>query len=286
MLFFYGIAFYNHANEFDLRSVITSIVGVAMYVVTMGLLNHIALKNDLTKKSTHAVLLFAFSTAFLQNALLNVEILVANALVLLGVINILTIRNEIAVKSKIMNASLCIALASVFYFWSFLFLILIYIGIFIYSSRDYRNWIIPIAGWLTIFILSNGFLLLIDDSFLSISEYLEKGSFNFKTYGSVKHAFILGTLIICASFFLFFYGIKFKRRSARIKPRLNIIVAQFIIAIALVLVAPNKNTSELYFVAAPLAIIGTSYFEHRYGKMIDEINVWVFLLFPIVIFFL
>lgn len=286
MLFFYGIASYTLMHEFDVKSIIISIIGVVIYLITMGLLNHIALKNDLTKKSTHAVLLFAFSTAFLQNALLNVEILAANALVLLGVINILTIRNEIAVKSKIMNASLCIALASVFYFWSFLFLILIYIGIFIYSSRDYRNWIIPIAGWLTIFILSNGFTLLTNDTFLTFSEYLEKGSFDFQAYGSVKHAFILGTIVICASFFLFFYGIKFKRKSARIKPRLNIIVAQFFIALVLVLLAPNKNTSELYFVAAPLAIIGTSYFEHRYGKIIDEINVWVFLLFPIVIFFL
>jgi len=89
-----------------------------------------------------------------------------------------------------------------------------------------------------------------------------------------------GILLICVLFFATIYLIKISRKAANIKLLLRLIVVYLVLAIGIVIISPQKNTSELFFVAGPLSIIGTTYLEIEYQKFAKEINIWVFLLLP------
>ncbi|GAA4279492.1 hypothetical protein GCM10022259_42170 [Aquimarina mytili] len=118
------------------------------------------------------------------------------------------------------------------------------------------------------------------DSFFSFYEYIDPISFSFDGYLEKNQLFSVGILSICILFFTAIFIIKFNRKPANIKPILRLIIVYLILAIGIVLISPQKNTSELFFIAAPLAIIGTTYLEMEYHQFAKEINIWVLLLLP------
>ncbi|MDY8138693.1 DUF6427 family protein [Aquimarina sp. 2201CG5-10] len=279
----YTIAHYKSGFILKSAYIFEFLIGLVVYVVSMLVLNLITQKNDLTQKSTHTVLLFSFLTTLIPSSLESVDVLLSNLFILIALRSILDLKIEKNIKSKVFNASLCISIASLIYFWSIGFMILVFVGVFLFESKDYRNWIIPFIGFATIYLFMNCYQLAINDTFFSITEYIAPVSFSFDDYLNNKQLFTVGTIMICTVFFFSIYLFKFKRNSAKIKPILNLIIGQLLIAIAFVCIVPNKNTAELYFIASPLAIIGTTYLELEYNELVKEVNIWVFLLLPFMI---
>lgn len=276
----FGIAHYKKGFETEASYIFLVAVSIFLYILPMLALNFVAQKNDLTNKGTFTILLYAFLTAILPNSLTSFSVLLSNVFVLFAIQNILHMRNEKHTKAKIFNASICIGLASLAYFWSIGFIVLVFLGIFYFESKNYRNWIIPFIGIGMIFLFANCFTLLFDDSFYAFTSYIEPISFSFQNYLVKDQLFSVGILSICIVFFLSIYLFKFGRKTAITKPILRVIIAYLIVAIGIATIAPGKNTSELFFIATPLAIIGTTYLEMNYNHFAKEINIWVLILIP------
>ncbi len=283
MFVLYTIAHYKNGFNLDYLTILLFFGGFIVYVLAMLIINLITQKNDLTQKSTNTILLFAFLTTILPISLTNAGILLSNLLVILGIKSVLSLRNGKYIKSKILDASLCIGVASLAYFWSIGFIITVFLGILFFEPKNYRNWIIPIVGLLVVYIVSNCFTLLFYDSFFIVADYIKPISFSFEGYAYKGGVFSTGTLTICTLFFFAIYLIKFNRKSTKSKPVLKLIISQLLIALTMVIIVSGKNTSEMIFIAGPLAIIGTTYLEMDHGKFIQEINLWVFLLLPFMI---
>ncbi|TPN87895.1 hypothetical protein FHK87_09995 [Aquimarina algicola] len=262
------------------------LINLIAYISPILLLNLIAQKNDLTTKGTYTILLYSFLTAILPEALMNYQVLISNIFVLFGLRSVLHLRNEKHIKAKVFNASLLIGIATLFYFWSIGFIILVFAGIFFFEPKNYRNWIIPLVGFAAIYIFANCFMLLFFDSFYTITNYVEPISLSFEEYFVRDRLFSIGVLSICILFFFSLYLIKFGRKPANSKTIIKIIIIYLIVAIGVVLIVPNKNTSELIFVCAPLAIIATTYLEMEYHSLVKEINIWVFLFIPFLLLLL
>ncbi len=260
---------------------IPSLVGkLILYVLSMLILNFIVQKNDFITKSTYTILLYAVITAILPNALTNFNLLLSNVFVLAGLTSILHLQSEKQIKSKVLNASICIGLASLAYFWSIGFIILVFIGVLSFDPKDYRNWIIPIIGLGVVYLFANCYTLYVEDSFYTLTRYLDAVSFSFDNYLIKDQLFSVGIVAICSVIFSFFYALKFKRKMAKIKPILRIVIAYLIVGCLIALIAPQKNSAELLFMIAPLAIIGTTYLEMKNYNLTKEINIWVFVLIP------
>ncbi|WP_299213038.1 DUF6427 family protein [uncultured Aquimarina sp.] len=283
MFVLYTIAYYKKGFTLDYSTLIMFLGGFIAYVLAMLIVNLITQKNDLTQKSTNTIMLFVFLTTILPNSLTNAGMLLSNLFVVLAIRSVLSLRNGKYVKSNILDASLCIGVASLAYFWSIGFIVIIFLGIFYFEPKNYRNWIIPIIGLLIVYVLSNCFTLLFYDSFFVITEYIEPISFSFEGYGYKGGVFSIGVLTICTLFFFTIYLIKFNRKPTKSKPFLKLLISQLLIALAIVMIVPEKNTAEMIFIACPLAIIGTTYLEMDHGKFLQEINLWVFLLLPFMI---
>ncbi|MBW1293922.1 hypothetical protein GBO31_00275 [Aquimarina litoralis] len=282
MLLLYIIAYYKNGFGLNYNSILISLTGFVAYILAMLVLNLITQKNDLTQKSTNTILLFAFLTAILPDSLTNIYILLANLLVILGARSVLSLRNGKHIKSKILDASLFVSIASLAYFWSIGFMIFVFLGILFFEPKNYRNWIIPIISVITVYILANCFTLLFYDKVFTISDYVDPISFSFNNYTDQSSVFSIGILIICTLFFFTIYFLKFNRKSTKLKPILRLIISQWLIALVIIIIAPSKSTAEMIFIGAPLAIIGTAYLEMDQGKFVKEINLWVFLLLPFI----
>ncbi len=280
MLLLLSIAHYKKGVAFESEYIFLILGGIAMYILPMLLLNFIVQKNDLTYKGTYTILLYAFLTGILLNSLTDIRILIASGLVILGLRNVLRLRDEKYMKAKIFNASLCIGIASLAYFWSIGFIFLVFFAVFYFEPKNYRNWIIPLIALTMIYMFANCFTLLFYDSFFTLTNYVDPVSFSFENYLNKDKLFSIGILSLCTAFFLSIFLIKYSRKTANIKPILRLMIVYLIIAIGVGVVAPEKNTSELFFTTAPLAIIGTTYLETNYNMLAKEINIWVFVFIP------
>lgn len=286
MTLLFGIAHYKRDFEVDGNYIFLTLSSLFIYILPMLALNFVAQKNDLTNKGTFTILLYAFLTAILPKSLINFPVLLSNVFVLMALQNILHMRNEKYIKAKILNASICIALASLAYFWSIGFLFLVFLGVFFFEPKNYRNWIIPCIGISTVYVLANCFILIFYDSFFSLRSHIQPFSFSFQNYLVKDHLFSVGTLLICIVFFFSIYLLKFGRKAAKNKPIVRVIIVYLILAIGIGVIAPEKNTSELFFITPPLALIGTTYLEMDYRLFAKEINIGVFILLPFILMFL
>ncbi len=286
MAIFFAIAQYTPTFKVTLVAIGYRIGTLLLYVLSMLLLNYIAQRNGLSRKNTHTILLFAFLTAILPNALQRPDIIASNFCILLGFRRLLSLRNPKYIKNKIFDAAVYIGIASLFYFWSILFIVIVFFGVFYFVSENFRNWIIPILGLLMVYVFANCFTLLWNDSFFLLSEYAAPISLDFDPYLMADKLFSLGITAICILFFFIIYSVKSKQKSTKGKPAMRLMLLQICIGVVIVIVAPIKDTSELLFIAAPLAVIGTSYLRLSHEKWIKEVNVWVFLLLPIITLFL
>lgn len=282
MLSLYVVAGYRKGFSSDYIYIFLAVCGFIAYVFSMLILNTTTQENDLTKKSTHTIVLFAFLTAILPNALTNPFILLSNGLLILGIRSILKLGLGKNNKSHILNASLCIGLASLAYFWSIGFMSIVFLGISYFDSKNYRNWIIPIISLLIIYVFATCFSLVFYDSFFSMSSYIDTVSFSCQNYFTKDRLFSTGIFSIGIVFFISIYLTKHNRKSKKTKPILQLIIAQLLVGITIILVAPVKDTSEIIFIAAPLAILGTTYLELDHNDLVKEINIWMFLLIPVI----
>ncbi|WP_255409452.1 DUF6427 family protein [Aquimarina sp. I32.4] len=283
MTVFFGIAYYKKGLDLKSTPILLATIGLFLYVLPMLALNLVAQKNNLTNKGTFTILLYACLSAILPNSLTNFYILVSNVFVLLALQNILHLRNEKQSKAKIFNASFYIGLASLAYFWSISFILLVFLGILYFTSKDYRNWIIPFVGISIAFLFANCFTLLAYDSFFAFTDYIDSFSFSFQNYLIKGQLFSVGVLSICTIFFFSIYLIKFGRKAVNTKPILRLVIVYLLIAVGVVVISPSKDTSELFFVVAPLALMSTAYLEMDYRQFAKEVNLWVFILMPFII---
>ena len=165
MTLLYVIAHFRKDSSMSLSYFFYALIGVLLYVLLMLGINFFAKKNELTNKGSFTVFLFAFITAVLPNSLINFSILLSNVFILLAIQNVLHLRNERQIKAKIFNAAMCVAVASLAYFWSISFIIMVYIGILYFAPKDYRNWLIPILGLGIVFLFVTCYTLYVEDSF-------------------------------------------------------------------------------------------------------------------------
>jgi len=273
-------SFYENFNILEFVAIMLS------HLATMLVLYQLIHKNELIKQSSYSILIFAFLSGVLPQAFFRLDIMIANFFVISGVLLTLDFRTTNKKKGKILEASLCMGIASLAYFWSIGFIILVFIGIGFFVSKDYRNWIIPIIGLISVYLFANTFTLLFYDTFFGINEYVDSISFLFEKVINNQQLASLGIILFFCVIFLSILGVKFQKYSAKIKPILNLFILLLVIAGLIIVISPSKDTSELYFIVIPLALIGTAYFDMRSYKWIKEISMWLCILLPFLVSFL
>ncbi|OFX80144.1 MAG: hypothetical protein A2X12_01815 [Bacteroidetes bacterium GWE2_29_8] len=164
----YSMLFFTHVNSFFLEFPIVNktfafILLIVQSIIITVLFNY----SSFVKKETYLpafiyILLYLF---FNKQLILN-SALLANFLILISLF--LNFKSYVIKKpySKILNSTILISIASLFYFPVLFLVIVIWLSFFNYSMYKWREWVISIMGLLIPYIFIFMYYFMIDDLYL------------------------------------------------------------------------------------------------------------------------
>jgi len=273
-------------NALDLSVWGTKIGVFVCFILSVTVLNFIAKKNDLTKRSAFKIVIFAvFSVSFLA-ILQNNQVILANLSILLALRRIISLKSRKDIPQKIFDATFWICIASLFYFWAILFLFIVFVGILVHAANNFKNWLIPLVVFCTVAALVTSFHILAYSDFYTLGKWFQESSFDFKLYQNLQLLIPLSIIIGLGLWTLFYYLGLMQKSSINSRPTYVLVLFTLAIAVLVAIFSPTKDGSELIFLFVPLSLIISNYFEGRKEKIFKEILLIGLVLMPILILFL
>ena len=265
-------------------------------VLMLLLLDFIIRKNHLTKSNTFAIFFFTCFILMLPIIFLERDILLANAFLILALRRIMSLRSDRNSSKKILDASVWITIASLFYFWSLLFLAPLWLAIIQKPNSSYKQMLIPFTGVFAILLINTAFQLLLTDSFAWFFQWKQSVNFDFSKY-NVTSVLIPTTVIL--GFYVWTAAYRTLRLSSvSLKEKSNYLLMLYVSLTSLfvALLGPEKTGAEILFVLAPISIIAANYIEGFETEGLSEtdasefwfkeIMLWLVLALPFVFLFL
>ena len=285
MSIFYIVAnFIEWDNGFDWLEFLEKTGVLLLLVLSLLVLNFIAKKNELTKRSAYKTLLFAIFAISFSSLLKNESVIISNLCVLFGLRRIISLKSHIEVQKKIFDATFWICIATLYHFWTVLFLILVFFAILNFASA-FRNWLVPFVAFLAISLLTLVYHILMYDEIYTFARWYQTSNFDLSNYGDLEMLIPLSVFLGLLTWTLFQYFSAIQKASITRRPVLSMILFSLAISIAVAVFSPYKNGSELIFFFIPLSIIASNYFDGKKDKIFKEIILITLILTPIIVSF-
>ncbi|APG60818.1 DUF6427 family protein [Christiangramia salexigens] len=282
--FYIATNFFSWDNGFDVPELLEKIGALLALVLSLLILNFIAKKNELTKRSAYKTLLFAvFSISFFA-LLKNESVIIANLFILLGLRRIISLRSHKFIKQKIFDATFWICIASLYHFWSVLFLVIVFFAILTFAA-SLKNWLVPFVAFLAVASLTVTFHLLVYEQLYLYDSWYQTSNFNFTHYGDLKLLTPLSIILGLLIWTLFHYFISIQKASISRRPTLSLILFTLLVSGAIAVFSPTKNGSELIFFFVPLSIIASNYFDNKKDRVFKEIVLAFLIIMPFIVLF-
>ena len=208
----------------------------------------------------------------------------SNVFLLLALRRILSLPSEKNTEKKILDASIWIAIATLFNFWSVLFLVVLFVAIFQQITNNYKYILIPFVGITAVFTLTTVYYLLVNDSFLWFLNMKTTIGFDFSEYKSPQLLIPIIFLTFTVLLSIVFKLLNTKNTPLKEKSKFNILFFMLLIGILVIVVSPSKNGSEFIFLFAPTSIFIANYLESIKKVWVSETILWVTVLLPFLIY--
>ena len=268
-------------NEISFVLILNELGKYAVVISSIFVLDFLVNKNKLSKKNGYEILIYSLLLAVFPITMQIGNMLLANFFILLALRRIISLRSHLKVKKKLFDAAFWIAIASLFYFWSILFFALIIASLIFYSLSHFKNWIIPLVGLLVVIIITTSFSFVFYDDISVLSNVLDEVSLNFDNYDTKEFILALTIITILSVWALLFFMIHIKQKPKAYRSSYILVIIAFLVGLAVVLVTPNKNGSELLFLYPSITIIVSNYLETIQKRWMAELYMWLLILTPI-----
>ena len=281
--------FYISANlkpifqEFEMYTLLTKFGVLVSFLLSAMVLDFIAKKNELTKRSGFKILIFAVCSVSFWAILKDNQIIVANLCILLALRRVISLKSRKDIALKIFDATFWICIASLFYFWSILFLFIVYCGILFHAINYFKNWLIPLVAVFVVFILVTAFHLLFNDAFYTWTAWYQESSFKFENYQNLSVLIPISIILALTFWTLTHYFKLFQKSGIRSRPTYMLVFITLLISIFVAILSPVKNGSELLFFFVPFSIIASNYFDSKKEKGFKEVLLIVLILMPVLL---
>lgn len=283
-IFYIGVNLSAWNAGLDLLEIFEKIGVLLLLILSLLVLNFIAKKNELTKRSAYKSLLFAVFCISFFSVLKNESVIIANLCVLFALRRIISLRSQKFIQKKIFDATFWISIASLYHFWSILFFIFVFFAILNFAS-SFRNWLIPFVAFAAVASLTVCFHLLAYDQWYLFSDWFQASNFDFSKYGDLKLLVPLSVVLGLLIWTLFQYFVTIQKASITRRPTLSLIILCLATAMAVAVFSPTKNGSELIFFFVPLSIIASNYFDGKEDRIFKEVILATLILMPFAVAF-
>ncbi|AEM70417.1 hypothetical protein Murru_1376 [Allomuricauda ruestringensis DSM 13258] len=269
-LFYFTNVFFQHGEQ-RINEVITlEILLFAALLLSIFIINQIVRTEKATESNSYAMVFFVLLIVTFSDELVLQNVIFANFFLLLAFWRILSIKSIRNVKHKIFDASLLIALASLFYDWSLAFMLLVFFVIGAYDRKTFKNWLVPFIGMGTIFILTFTVLKLKGSlDFFEEHYQFSLGLFTTKSFFQVLNiktlVYLILTIIVSVLVF-----VRLRNVSGGKLLLLRIVFMIFVLGTGIILFTP-ADASPVLITFFPAAVFFTNYFEGIKKRRLQEV---------------
>ena len=272
----------------------TEALSVSVFLYKVGLLflavlstlvvDFIVKKNALSGQNSFVVFFFALFFFYFWGSNTDLRLILANLFILLALRKIISLKSQISITKKIFDATLWICIASLFHFWSILFLLVLYLGIVIYASNYYKNWLVPLVSVFVIFMLVNGYELVVNNRFFNFLNTLISTDYSVlnTSYNWTIGVFFAAMLVVS----LIFLPSRIRLKLQKNKLSYLILIVALIMGLILFLISPNKSSAMLIFLYFPLASLFASFFEKITKPIIQSVLLYGMFLVSVLLCFI
>ena len=288
LLLFVGYTFHNFqisSFENDFIWLIQLTFKFGLYIILMLIFGFIIKKNNLTQINSYALFIFVCLLLLTPNVFQNSKPILSTVFILLALRRILSFNSKKNIQKKILDASLWIGIATLFYFWSILFLLVLYAALIQLASKNFKLFLIPIIGMFVVFIICTIYFLYLDNNMYWFTDYENFISFDFSSYKLLKNFFLLFVILSMIVISLVFKFLNFTKTPLRKKSKYWIIIFTLITGIIIVILTAQKNGIELIFTIVPISILFSNFIEALQRKWVSEVMLWFILIAPIFSYF-
>ncbi|MBW8198987.1 DUF6427 family protein [Flagellimonas abyssi] len=241
----------------------------AVLLISVFITNQIVRTEKATESNSYAMLFFVLLIVTFSDELVIQNVLFANFFLLLAFWRILSIKSTKNVKHKIFDASLLIAIASLFYDWALAFMLLVFFVIGVYDRKTFKNWLVPLLGVGTIFILTFTVLKLKGSlNFFEDHYQFSLGLFTSKSFFQVLNIktliYLILTILVSIAVF-----IRLRNVSGGKLLLLRIVFLIFVLGTGIILFTP-ADASPVLLTFFPAAVFFTNYFEAMKKRRLQE----------------
>lgn len=273
-------------TSFSVVEIFKNIGLLLVFIFTMLLIDFITKKNDLTKRNTFVVFLFAIFVGTFPETFLNSKVLLAHGFILLALRRIISLKSKEQIQKKLVDAAIWITIASFIYFWCILFMGFLYVAIFSFTDRNHKKYVIPVVGFATVWVLYNAYSILFHNTLFLPTNWVETVGFDFQIYQNLQAGLPLLLFIALLGLSIFFIFLGKKNTNKRRRKTTALMAFLTIFALALLIFTAQKNSAELLFMATPFAVITANFFEKRSAFAFKEILMWILVVLPLMRLFL
>ena len=284
LFLFYGInAFFAFGGQITDQIIPFELLAFTVLLLAIFIINQIVRTEKVTDFNSYAMLFFVLLTVAFSETLFNKDVIFTNFFLLLAFWRLLGVKSIRFVKHKIFDASLLIAIASLFYDWSLVFLIVVFAVINVYDRKNFKNWLVPFVGVATVFIITFATLRLTGSTDFFRDHY--KFSIEFLNIGSLGQVINIKTLIYILLMLLLMtvVFVRVRKIGGGKLIVLRIVFFIFILGVFIGLLTP-AGSSPLLITFFPAAIFLANYVEGMRRTKLRELVLDLCIALPLLLF--
>jgi len=269
-LFYFTNVFFEIGEQRINQVIALKLLLFAVLVFSIFMINQIVRSEKATEPNSYAMLFFLLLIVTFSDELVLHYVILANFFLLLAFWRILSIKSIKNVKHKIFDASLLIAIASLFYDWALAFMFLVFFVIGVYDRKTFKNWLVPFLGMATIFVLTFTFLQLKGSlSFFEEHYQFSLGLFTTKSFFQVLNIktliYLILTIIVSVLVF-----VRLRNTSGGKLLLLRLVFLIFVLGTGIILFTP-ADASPVIVTFFPASVFFTNYFEGIAKRKFQEV---------------
>ncbi|WP_375234677.1 DUF6427 family protein [Winogradskyella sp.] len=261
---------------------IISFIALSIGLFYVFITDFVISKNDLTKRNSYGIMLLALFFVIFPEVFGNINIMVANLLVLFALRRLFSLHTKRDLTKKFFDAVFWIALSALFYTWAVLYLFVVFIALGYYWQNEGKYIAVSLFGVVTVFILLVLYNIVFKDQYLSQTNFDFSYGFDFSDYNSLSEIIKLTVVVALYLWSLIFYLKNTSEKNKTLKPIHTLIILASFIAIIIAVLAPVKNGNEIVFFMLPFSIIVANYIETVDKLWFKEMLVVLLILVPII----
>lgn len=283
LLLFYGVHLFTEAVwEMSFGHILLEVLTLIGLGLTLYVGNHIVQKAKIAASNTYTPLFFVLLLGLFPETFSDKDAIFANVLLLLTLWQVIAVKPTENLKHKIFNATIFLGIASLFYDWVFLFLGLIFCMIKIYDPKTVKNWLVPLVGLATVFVLVLTSLKLHGSLGFFREHYQFSTRFLTPDYTNSVSSQILTYVFLVFSIIAIVF-VRVRSIGGGKLVVLRILLLTFVLGIAIVFITPT-GTSPVVLTFFPTAVFIARALEALTKKKLREAALGLCILAPFLLF--